>query len=106
MAQPKFDVSYVDRVDVSETFVDTVEKIGFENGVWKFEFCVVRLSEQKGDVVSGKKYPACRLVLSAHAGIDLANKLKGMMELMEKQGMLKTIPAPSNVVPSSGGKPG
>ena len=103
---PQFQVAYVDRPEISETFADSIEKIGFENGLWKLDFCVTRLAEPKPNgIIPGKKLPACRLVLPANTGLELANKLKVILEMMEKQGMLKTIQPASIVQPPQGGKP-
>jgi hypothetical protein len=101
---PQFQIAFVDLPELSETFADSVEKVGVENGIWKFDFAVTRLGEpqKNGTVIPGKKIPACRLVLPMNAGLDLANKVKGLIEIMEKQGVLKTI-QPANVVAAPGG---
>ena len=98
MAQPvteqqQFQIAYVDRPDVCETFADSVEKINFDGVTWRFEFCVTRLAEPKPPAVPGNRYPSCRLVLTAQAGLDLAGKLKGLVEHLEKQGVIKNTPA-------------
>jgi hypothetical protein len=53
-------------------------------------------------LVPGKRHPVCRLVLTAQAGLDLAGKLKGLVEHMEQQGIVKSIPA-VNLTPLKGG---
>jgi hypothetical protein len=96
---PKIEISYQDLPDVSETFADSVEKISFDGQSWRVEFCITRMNEPRPPIISGKKYPACRLVLTPNAGIDLANKLKGIVEQMEKQGLIKVMPNPNLTVP-------
>lgn len=105
MAEPKLEISYVDLANVSETFADSVEKINIDGNVWRFEFCATRMEEPKPEknVIPGKKYPVCRLVLTNNCGLDLFNKLRRLVEIMEKQGMVKTTQAqgiPPNVKPS------
>jgi hypothetical protein len=82
-----------------ETFADSVEKISFDGQSWRVELCVTRMNEPRPPIISGRKYPACRLVLTPNAGIDLANKLKVIVELMEKQGLIKQVPATNLTVP-------
>ena len=104
MAEPTLQITYVDRLDVSETFADSVEKIAFDGQVWRFEFCVTRMDDPNPPVMRGRKYPACRLVLGANAGMDLANKLRGMLEMMEKQGLVKQV-SPADIILPPGTKP-
>jgi len=99
MAQPEMKIVYVDRPEIFETFADSVEKIGFTNQAWRFEFCVTRLDEPKPPVMHGKKYPTCRLVLPMSGGLELYDKLKGIIAMMEKQGMVKQQPIPDLTVP-------
>lgn len=99
MEAPKPQISYVDLPNVSETFADSVEKILVDGQSWRLEFCVTRMDEPKPPIITGKKYPACRLVLTLNAGLDLANKIKGLVEAMEKQGLIKTIQNPNLIVP-------
>jgi hypothetical protein len=90
MAQSNVEIAYVDRPEVSETFADSVENSGFSNGLWRFEFGVTRKSDPKGPT---RKYPACRLVLSLQAGIDLVNQLQSLKDAMERDGLLKSSKA-------------
>ena len=104
MAETKVQITYVDRIDVTETFADSVEKIEFDGHLWRFEFGVTRMDEPNPTVMRGRKYPACRLVLSANAGMDLTNKLKGILEMMEKQGVVVQV-SPPHIIQPPGGKP-
>lgn len=106
MAQPpELKIIDVDLPHVSETFADSITKIGFDGQAWRLEFCVTRMDEPKPPIMPGKRYPACRLVLTINAGLELFNKLKGIIDIMEKQGAIKNIPAPNVVVPAGGSKP-
>src|SRR5437899_237612 len=89
-AQPQLQLQYVDRPEVEETFADFVQRIQFDGQTLRFEFCVTRLDDQKAaGAVTGKRYPACRLVLSAAAAIDLMNKMQQITAGLIKAGVLK-----------------
>jgi hypothetical protein len=82
--------TYVDRVDVPETFADFVQRIQFDGQTLRLEFAVSRLDDQKpGAQATGKRYPACRLVLSASAAVDLMNKMQQITAGLVKAGVLK-----------------
>ena len=87
-AQIKYE--YVDRPEVAEVFADFVQRIQFDGQTLRFEFCVSRLEDQQpGTPTSGKRYPACRLVLSAAAAVDLMNKMQQITASLVKAGVLK-----------------
>ncbi len=97
-APPQF--QYVDRPEVSETFADIVQRIQFDGQTLRLEFCVSRLDDHKaGTPVTGKRYPTCRLVLSAAAAVDLMNKMQQITSGLVKAGVLKQDAAqtPANV---------
>jgi hypothetical protein len=92
-SQPQTQLQYVDRPEVVETFADHVQRIQFDGQTLRLEFSVTRLEEQKsGDAANGKRYPACRLVLSASAAIDLMNKMQQITAGLLKAGVLKADP--------------
>ena len=88
--QPPPQFQYVDRPEVSETFADIVQRIQFDGQTLRLEFCVSRLDDHKaGTPVTGKRYPTCRLVLSAAAAVDLMNKMQQITSGLVKAGVLK-----------------
>jgi hypothetical protein len=92
MAQaPKAQVQYqyLDRPEVTETFADFVQRIQFDGQTLRIEFCVSRLDDQKSPA-TGKRYPACRLVLSTGAAVDLMNKMQQITAALIKSGVLKS----------------
>jgi len=98
--QPPPQFQYVDRPEVSETFADIVQRIQFDGQTLRLEFCVSRLDDHKaGTPVTGKRYPTCRLVLSAAAAVDLMNKMQQITSGLVKAGVLKQDAAqtPANV---------
>ena len=87
-APPQY--QYADRPEVSETFADFVQRIQFDGQTLRLEFCVSRLDDHKpGTPVTGKRYPTCRLVLSAAAAVDLMNKMQQITAGLVKAGVLK-----------------
>ena len=99
-AQPQIQYQYVDRLEVTETFADFVQRIQFDGQTLRLEFCVSRLDDHKpGTPVTGKRYPTCRLVLSAAAAVDLMNKMQQITAGLVKAGVLKqdAMQTPANV---------
>lgn len=88
--KPQVQYEYADRPEVSETFADFVQRIQFDGQTLRLEFCVSRMNEHKqGEPASGMRYPACRLVLSVPAAIDLMNKMQQITSGLIKAGVLK-----------------
>jgi hypothetical protein len=93
------ETQYIDRLDVVETFIDSTGLVTFDGNTVRAELCVTRMNEPappKG--LTGRKYPAVRLVLTPNATVDLFNHLQTMIDAMEKQGLVKRHqPAPVSV---------
>lgn len=90
LPQPQVQFQYVDLPEVSETFADFVHRIQFDGQTLRIEFCVSRLEDQKPPAAAtGKRFPACRLVLSATAAVDLMNKMQQITAGLVKAGVLK-----------------
>jgi hypothetical protein len=88
--QPQIQLQYVDRPEIAETFADHVQRIQFDGQTLRLEFCVTRLDDQRGPTsVSARRYPACRLVLSATAAVDLMNKMQQITAGLIKAGVVK-----------------
>jgi hypothetical protein len=88
--QQQVQYQYIDRAEVSETFADFVHRIQFDGQTLRIEFCVSRLEDHKPPTpATGKRYPACRLVLSNAAAIDLMNKMQQITAGLIKAGVLK-----------------
>ena len=87
---PPITYEHIDRPDLSEVFADHVNRIQFDGQTLRFEFCVSRIEEQPPPArPRGKRYPACRLVLSAGAAVDLMNKMQQITAGLIKAGVLK-----------------
>ena len=98
--QTQIKYQYEDRPEVPETFADFVQRIQFDGQTLRLEFAVTRLDDQREGKIAGKRYPACRLVLSAAAAIDLMNKMQQITSGLVKAGVLKADPPPAGTKPS------
>jgi hypothetical protein len=68
---------YIDRPDVLETFADSIEGTFFDGQTLRIEFCVNRLDPLKPNTPpTGRRYPACRLVLTPAAAVELMNRMR------------------------------
>jgi hypothetical protein len=95
MKLPENQIQYIDCLDVTETFVNSLGKCFFTEGVANIELCVTRLDKpEPSKPPTGKKYPACRLVLTPQAVIELFRGLNGIMGAMKNEGIIKQIPKP------------
>ncbi len=83
---------YVDRPDVTETFADAVSTL-FDGQSLRIEFAVTRLDEIKpNSPITGRRYPACRLVLPPAAAIDLINRMQQIGAALTQAGVAKAAP--------------
>lgn len=97
---PQTQFQYVDRPEVSETFADSVHRIQYDGQTLRLEFAVTRLDEHKPPAAAtATRYPACRLVLSNAAAIDLMNKMQQITAGLIKAGVLKAEPPPGGTAP-------
>jgi hypothetical protein len=86
---PQF--QFVDLPELSETFADHVRMISFDGQTLRIEFCVSRVDQPatQGGPPTGRRYPACRLVLSSGATLELMNQLQRITASLIQQGVLK-----------------
>jgi hypothetical protein len=83
-------VRYVDRPECGETFADSINSVFFDGQTLRIEFGVTRMDEMKKDqALTGRRYPACRLVLAPAAAIDLINKMQQTAAALEQAGIVK-----------------
>src|SRR5580765_7153257 len=88
--QTQVTYQYVDRPEIAETFADFVNRIQFDGQTLRLEFCVTRIEDQSAsEGAKATRYPACRLVLSAAAAVDLMNKMQQITANLIKAGVLK-----------------
>ncbi len=81
---------FVDRPEVLETFADSIRAITSDGQSTRFEFCVSRMDKPNPPKPpTARQYPACRLVLTPNATLDLFNKLQQIISALEKTGAIK-----------------
>jgi hypothetical protein len=100
-AQPT--MTYVNRPEISETYVDSCARMTIEGFNGKLEFVVNRMDDPIPQAPpSGKAITAIRLVLPIPGIIDLHARLSQIIGVLQAQGALRQIP----MVPGSeSGKP-
>ncbi len=70
-------IRYLDRADMEETFADSITGLIFDGQTLRIEFGVTRFDDVKANApITGRRYPACRLVLPPAAAVDLINRMQ------------------------------
>jgi len=93
-------IRYVDRVEVAETFADSISGLIFDGQTLRIEFAVTRLDEIRPNMpITGRRYPACRLALSPAAAIDLINRMQQIGAALTSAGAAKAAPRPGEAAP-------
>ncbi len=91
-------IRYIDRPDVEETFADSVSGLIFDGQTLRIEFAVTRLDEVKANTpLTGRRYPASRIVLPPAAAVDLINRMQQIAAALTQAGMVKAAPRPGDV---------
>jgi hypothetical protein len=86
-------VRYIDRPEVAETFADSVTNVTFDGQTLRLEFAVTRLDDVKPNTpLTGRRYPASRVVLSPSAALELINRVQQITAAMTQAGTLKATP--------------
>ena len=86
-------IRYIDRPELTETFADAVSGLVFDGQSLRIEFAVTRLDEVKpNSPISGRRYPACRLVLPPAAAVDLINRMQQIGTALTQAGVARTTP--------------
>jgi hypothetical protein len=86
-------IRYIDHADMAETFADSITGLIFDGQTLRIEFGVTRFDEVKPDTpVTGRRYPACRLVLSPAAAVELINRMQQVAAALTQTGVAKATP--------------
>ncbi len=87
---------YVDRPDCPETFADSINSVFFDGQTMRIEFGITRMDEVKQNTpLSGRRYPAVRLVLPPAAAIDLINRMQQTGAALTQAGIVKPMQRPA-----------
>ena len=74
----------------------------FDGQTLRIEFSVTRVDEVQPDApISGRRYPASRIVLSPGAAIELINRMQQIGAALTQAGVAKTTPGRGQKPPSS-----
>jgi len=91
-------IRYIDRADMHETFADSVTGLIFDGQTLRIEFGVTRFDEIKPNTaLTGRRYPACRLVLPPAAAVDLINRIQQVATALTQAGVVR--PGPRSAEP-------
>jgi hypothetical protein len=88
--RPAANIRYVDRPDLGEVFADCVSGLLFDGQTLRLEFGVTRLDEVKPNTpISGRRYPACRVVLPPAAAVELINRMQQIAAALAQAGVVR-----------------
>ncbi len=86
---PAIPMDKVDLPDLRETFADAIENVVFDGQSMRIEFCVTRLEQREKAAPRAKRYPACRLVLTPNAAVELMKQMRHLASGLANAGVVK-----------------
>ena len=93
--RPSAQIRYLDRADMEETFADSISGLIFDGQTLRIEFAVTRFDEVKANTpITGRRYPACRLVLPPAAAVDLINRMQQIATALTQAGVVRPAARP------------
>jgi len=96
-------IKLVDRPELAETFADCVTGLLFDGQMLRIEFGVTRFDDMKPNTpLSGRRYPASRIVLPAAAAVDLINRMQQIATALTQAGVVRPGPRPGASAPKPG----
>jgi hypothetical protein len=91
--RPPIKLEYVDLPELGETFADSIPAVHFDGQTLRITFGVTRYERpqqaQPTQPGTAFRYPACRLVLTSAAGVDLMNQMQKLKAGLIQAGVLK-----------------
>jgi hypothetical protein len=88
-------LTYVDRPEISETYVDSLGRWTFENMLVKMEFLVTRMDDPNPSAPpTGRATTACRIVIPLPGMIDMLGKLQAIAAQLQAANILRPISNP------------
>jgi len=83
------ELEYIDRPDVRETFVDSLESVMYDGSSLRMEFAVHRFAAPNAHGnAKNKKVTAARLIIPLSGAIGLTSQLTALLEALEQQGAI------------------
>jgi hypothetical protein len=84
---------YIDRPECAEIFADSIPHLSFDGQSLRIEFGVTRMDEIKPNApLTGRRYPAARLVLPPGAAVELINRMQQVAAALTQAGVLRQNP--------------
>jgi len=77
---------FVDLPDLAETFADSIHTMVWDGQTLRIEFTVTRFPDSAAAAAETRRHPACRLVLTSTATIELFNRLQQTMAALKQAG--------------------
>ena len=94
-AQAAPTLRYVDQAECKEVFADSINNVYFDGQSLRIEFGITRLDDIKpNSPLSGRRYPAQRMVLTPLAALELINRMQQVGAALTQAGLLKSAPRP------------
>ena len=85
---------------MNETFADSITGLIFDGQMLRIELGVTRFDEMKPNApITGRRYPAARLVLPPAAAIDLINRMQQIAAALTQAGVVKPAQRPAAAAP-------
>jgi hypothetical protein len=98
-------VRYIDLPECAETFADSITAVAFDGQSLRIEFGITRMDDVKPDTpMTGRRYPACRLVLSPTAAAELIGRMQQIGAALVQAGVMKAAPAQAAPAKEKAGK--
>ena len=95
-------IRFVDRPELSETFADSINSVFFDGQSLRIEFGVNRMDEVKPNVpIRGRRYPACRLVLTRDGAVELMNRMQQVASALARAGVIKVGQSATTITPQA-----
>jgi hypothetical protein len=100
--RPSASIRYLDRADMVETFADSVTGLMFDGQTLRIEFGVTRFDDVKPNApITGRRYPACRLVLPPAAAVDLINRMQQIAAALKQAGLVREAQRGGGAAPTN-----
>ena len=91
--QRQVTLRYIDRPECAETFADSIGHLSFDGQSLRIEFAVTRMDDTKPNTpLTGRRYPAVRLVLPPGAAVELINRMQQIAAALTQAGVLRQNP--------------
>ncbi len=91
--QRQVTLRYIDRPECAETFADSIGHLSFDGQSLRIEFAVTRMDDTKPNTpLTGRRYPAVRLVLPPGAAVELINRMQQIAAALTQAGVLRHNP--------------